>query len=87
MPGHGWIDRDELMLHCAFQCLVDCVEKENLLSHEWVSDADQHVKKEIQELYDWWKANPDTEVINKTNYEKANKQFHRLVDIRGYLWT
>lgn len=29
LPGVEWIDRDELMLHLAFECLVQFVEKEN----------------------------------------------------------
>ena len=52
-----WCDMDEVLLHACFQVLVDFVEKE--LSQDiidWDYD-DQHreIRKEMQELYDWWK--------------------------------
>lgn len=55
--GKGWRDRDEILLHAAFQILVDFVEKEEPgriinWSHD---ETHRHVWKEVRELYRWWK--------------------------------
>ncbi len=52
-----WYDRDVLLLHAAFQILVDFVEKEEL---ERITDFEhdeeqRRVWAEIQSLYRWWK--------------------------------
>jgi len=52
----GWRDRDSIMLHAAFQILVDFVELEKPSEIvDWNSD-DSHKRawKEICDLYDWW---------------------------------
>ncbi len=52
----GWRDRDSIMLHAAFQILVDFVELEKPGEIvDWNSD-DSHKRawKEICDLYDWW---------------------------------
>lgn len=52
----GWHDKDEVMLHAAFQLLVDFVEQEQPGKHiDWSHDND-HVQawKEIRALYRWW---------------------------------
>ena len=54
----GWHDKDEVMLHAAFQLLVDFVEQEHPDKHiDWAHD-DVHRKawKEIRDLYRWWTA-------------------------------
>jgi len=53
----GWHDKDEILLHAAFQLLVDFVEKEDPgRIVNWNSDeSHKHVWKEIRELYKWWK--------------------------------
>lgn len=109
LPGHGWIDRDELMLHCMFQCLTDFVEKEerpnpcaNFEAYKqlWGDDEERirhHISEEfllekrkidleILALYNWWKNDYPKLNLNDT-YEEINKMCHRLIEIRGYLWT
>jgi hypothetical protein len=112
LPGHGWVDRDELMLHCAFQCLVDFVEKEErpnpcqdfeTYKRQWGDDDERSnfslsddyllekrkVDLEILALYNWWKVDylEIRDTLRNDTYEEINKMFHRLVEIRGYLWT
>ena len=52
----GWCDKDHVMLHAAFQLLVDFVEKERPDQIvDWDSDPQhKHVWKEIRYLYKWW---------------------------------
>jgi len=130
----GWRDKDHVMLHAAFQLLVDFVEKERPDQIvDWNSDPQhKHAWKEIRSLYKWWtekrpsrksplddknlqkppmrwkkisgsdcrqlvdwdkKKYPDYEKAFKKHWrlekrweEEDQKNFHRLVDIRGYLW-
>jgi hypothetical protein len=136
----GYHDRVEVLLHAAFQVLVDFMEKEEpdkLIN--WESDAGHSkVWKEMKELYVWYtKRRPNRKdpldnpklkcpslktkkITNKKKpghdlyflldynhkkykaYDKAIKEFqrlevqwreedqknlHRLIDVRGYLWT
>jgi len=112
LEGHGWVDRDELMLHCAFQCLVDFVEKEerpnpceNFETYKQLWGTDEvRVNSSISDdfllsrrqrdlemlaLYNWWKVDYPklTDTLRNDTYEEINKMFHRLIEIRGYLWT
>ena len=52
----GWCDKDDLMLHAAFQILVDYVEKENPGEKvDWkLSQEHKHAWREIRSLYKWW---------------------------------
>ena len=52
----GWHDRDEVMLHAAFQLLADFVEQEFPDRHiDWSYDAvHRRAWKEIRDLYQWW---------------------------------
>jgi len=50
----GWCDKDELLLHAAFQILVDFVEQEK--PNKWGIQKDhQKTWREICALYKWWK--------------------------------
>lgn len=53
----GWCDRDEILLHAAFQILVDFVEQERPAEIvDWSHDAThRRAWKEIMGLYRWWK--------------------------------
>ncbi len=90
-----WCDKDIVMLHACFQLLTDFVEKEDIndLQTNWnQDDLHKHVKKEIDELYSWWKirvTNDSVEPItlNKVQYEEDNEMLIRLIKIRGFLWT
>jgi len=52
-----WHDTDEVLLHAAFQLLVDFVEKERPDKvTDWSSDeVHRQAWKEIKRLYRWWK--------------------------------
>ena len=41
--------------------------------------------KTIHELYAWWKGRKNDN--DHDDYEQDNAMLHRLVDIRGHLWT
>jgi len=94
--GKGWRDRDEILLHACFQCLVDCVEEEKLLEGhlDWDYSAEQRaVHTELTELYGWWKArtaspdNDETAVNPLHAHEADTAMLLRLVKLRGRLWT
>ena len=52
----GWHDKDEVMLHAAFQLLVDFVEQEQPDKYiAWDHDTNhRQAWKEIRSLYRWW---------------------------------
>ena len=131
----GWHDKDEVLLHAAFQILTDFIEQETPEEIvDWNSD-ELHKKawKEIKSLYKWWKeirpsrtspldeknliAPPlkfkkipvsdlsemvepdkkkyaeyyralekDRKLETKWN-EEDQRNLHRLIEIRGFLWT
>lgn len=128
----GWCDKDYVLLHAAFQILVDFVEQEKPDKIvDWSWDA-PHRKawREISDLYTWWKK---IRPKRKSKYAKAKlppkkwvkvapnalqwvsldpvadrkfaaiakkqireeekwdqedqRQLHRLVAVRRFLWT
>jgi hypothetical protein len=86
----GWCDKDEILLHACFQCLVDFIEKEPLHSTDWNSDnAHKFARKEMNTLYKWWKKR--SKKISNPNhikeYSKDNEYLKRLITIRKFLWT
>lgn len=131
----GWHDKDEILLHAAFQILTDFIKQETLAAIvDWNAD-ELHKKawKEIKSLYKWWKeirpsrTSPldDKNLIapplkfkkipgshlsemvepDKKKYaeyyqtlekhrkletkwnEEDQRNLHRLIEIRGFLWT
>lgn len=52
----GWHDKDKIMLHAAFQLLVDFVEEESPAKLiDWNHDAaHRRAWTEIRDLYRWW---------------------------------
>jgi hypothetical protein len=133
--GKGWHDKDEVLLHAAFQLLTDFVEQEHPEKIvDW--DADELHKSawgEIKSLYKWWKktrpkrrsplddkklnrppfklkkipgsdmrelVTPDKKkyaeyyqaleehtLLEKEWCEEDQRNLHRLIEIRGFLWT
>ena len=53
----GYHDKDQVLLHAAFQLLVDFVEKEEPdQTIDWnAEERHKHAWSEISYLYDWWK--------------------------------
>ena len=131
----GWFDKDEVLLHAAFQILIDFVEQEKPDKIvDWNTDK-LHRKawKEIKSLHSWWRkersaqksplddkkikhpplkfekvagsdlrrmVGPDKKKY--ANYyhalgkhwklerkwdEEDQRNLHRLIDIRKFLWT
>jgi hypothetical protein len=91
-----WSDKDQVMLHACFQLLCDCIEKEKLLdSTDWEHNQTfRNAKKEIEELYAWWKIRAKVQQNNKLDpvwtegqYDKDSDMLIRLIRIRKFLWT
>ncbi|MGB4780936.1 hypothetical protein [Candidatus Methylomirabilis sp.] len=80
----GWHDKDEVMLHAAFQLLVDFVEQEQPDKHiDWSHDND-HVQawKELRALCRWWtKTRPSRR--NPLDNKKIAKPPLRFENIAG----
>ncbi|MDP1712195.1 MAG: hypothetical protein Q8K86_07040 [Candidatus Nanopelagicaceae bacterium] len=52
----GFHDRDEVLLHAAFQVLADFMEKEKPGEFDWsASSKSRYAWKELTYLYKWWK--------------------------------
>jgi len=126
-----WYDRDTILLHAAFQILVDFVEQEKPDEVcDWQHDElHRNAWNEISQLYKWWKEerpnrhNPLDDVVEppeeeynisdegymifperdkypdyyaaldkcseleKEWCEEDQKNLHRLIEIRLFLWT
>lgn len=84
----GWTEYDELMIHAAFQCLVDFMGKDNPDVIDWNYDKG-HKKAlvEMQKLYNWWtKERPEREKdidlsMSEKSDEEDQKNFHRLLEL------
>ena len=53
----GWYDKDEVLLHAAFQLLIDFIEQEKPDKIvDWnVDELHRKAWKEVKSLYNWWK--------------------------------
>ena len=130
----GWHDKDEILLHAAFQLLVDFIEKEHPERIDWnAQKKHKQAWREIKSLYRWWKierparkspldnkrllkpalklkklpgsefsqlVQPDRKKyaayyramkkdgrLEKQWYEEDQRNLHRLIEVRGFLWT
>lgn len=130
----GWCDRDQVLLHAAFQILVDFIEKEDPERIDWNSNGlHRRGWREIKSLHRWWKETrpnrksplddeklpspptrwkkvPDSDFIEWVNPDKKKyakyyealdrhnkleqkwlkedqRNLHRLIEIRSFLWT
>jgi hypothetical protein len=90
-----WSDRDEVLLHGAFQVLKDFVEKEDPFE---LFDASWHKSEwlEIRNLYTWWTIirparedyNIHTSLDTRDKYDKEDEEMLvKLVKLRSFLWT
>lgn len=132
----GWCDKDMVLLHAAFQILVDFMElekPEEVIDWSWNQDH-RTAWKEIKALYSWWKykrpkrADPldksglkhapisfedvqdgaltkrlvfgrkedypefyaalkESDRLEKKWEKEDQKNLHRLIEIRRFLWT
>jgi len=87
----GWHDRDNLMLHAAFQTLVDFLEKEKPDEIvDWVGTGPEAnaARTEMGDLYIWWKGrDPEACWDDDSQYEEDQTMLKRLVEIRGFMWS
>jgi len=131
----GWCDKDEILLHAAFQLLIDFIEQEKPDKIvDWnANELHRKAWKEIKLLYNWWKKErparksplddnrlkhppfklekiPGSDLSkmiepDKKKYgsyyralqkhwkleekweEEDQRNLHRLIDIRKFLWT
>ncbi len=131
---NGWYDKDEILLHAAFQLLVDFIETERPGRIDWNAEKmHRQAWLEIKSLYKWWKQKrpvrhspldskkllkpplklkkiPGSELsqlvqpdrkkyaayyramkkdarLEKQWYEEDQRNLHRLIEIRSFLWT
>lgn len=91
-----WCDKDIVLLHACFQLLTDFVEKEEPeVPTDWQFDeAHKNAKREIDELYAWWKDRVSKAEAGKlgplwdeSQYKNDNDMLMRLINVRRYLWT
>jgi hypothetical protein len=126
-----WYDRDTVLLHSAFQVLVDFIEQERPNEIvDWQHDElHRNAWSEISKLYKWWKeerpnrhdpldgvASPPAEeywiseegrlvfpdrgkypeyyaAMDKSSeleskwHEEDQRNLHRLIEVRPFLWT
>lgn len=131
----GWHDQDAILLHAAFQVLMDFVERERPEAvTDWNATKDhKQAWNEIRSLYTWWKEKrparrsplddkklvrprlrlrriPDSESsemvrpspekyaayyralkahsrLEEKWFAEDQRNLHRLIEIRGFLWT
>lgn len=130
----GWHDKDEILLHAAFQLLVDFIEQEHPERIGWNANRmHRDAWREIKSLYKWWKktrparrspldskkllkptlrfkkipgsessqlVEPDRKKyaaynqamkkdtrLEKQWYEEDQRNLHRLIEVRSFLWT
>jgi hypothetical protein len=126
-----WYDRDEILLHAAFQILVDFMEQERPGEIiDWEHDPlHSNAWRELTQLYRWWKEErpyrrdplddvphpPEEEYVfaedhrlifpDREKYpeyyeamrkstdlevewlEEDQRQLHRLIEVRPFMWT
>ena len=86
-----WCGKGHLMLVASFQLLVDFVEREDpQYGIEWYATEDlQLAWIEIQELYRWWTQgwSESGGPSSGADLDVEDAMFHRLINVRRYLWT
>ena len=88
-----WCDRDHVLLHVAFQCLVDFIDLEKpwefTATTEQIAGAYEghrtHDWEKIKQLYYWWQVRKNRHDEDAEGDDDA--MLHRLIDVRGYFWT
>ena len=94
LPFYTWCDRCTLLPHTMFQILADFIEQECSPGHiDWESSGHEievdgvikNVRKEMQDLYDWWKKcnqnDADFDIVDYTLREKYESNFKRINEI------
>lgn len=99
LKSNVFYESDTRLLHSAFQCLVDWVEKSR--GFEWWSPGgiQEHetAYKELERLYFWWKeVRPKSQKLLDEHFtceledilwQEEQQNLKSLVELRGHLWT
>jgi len=93
-----WHDRDYLLLYAAFQILEDFVQKEQPWEFAgdvyatYVTDCGEKFAcdraaewQTIRDLLAWWRSRKNDD--EHDDYYEDTAMLHKLIDIRGNLWT
>ena len=91
-----WCDRDHLLLYAAFQILEDFLAQEEGHFHQDVytlyldcgeGEARRRAAEwqELRVLYSWWRQRKNDHQFD--DYETDTKMLHKLIALRGLLWT
>lgn len=84
-----WEEIDTMMLYACFNLLERFVQEEMHLTDWEVSDVQQRVKQEIDDLSVWWNqrklAHQDLE--EEEQQQEDTEMLLRLIQIRTYLWS
>lgn len=84
-----WCEKDMIMFYVCFQLLEDYVNEEmDNVNWDHPDCNLSKIKEKIMELYNWYQ---ERKVIEVFNFDKQNEiddeYFHKLIEIRGYLWS
>lgn len=85
-----WHDQDQIMLHAAFQCLTNYIEKEKpgeVIDWRGTGAEAYDAWQEMSRLYCWWKTRDHDAWWTDEDDTMDDVMLERLVAIRGYLWT
>lgn len=83
----AWYDKDYLMEVVIAKLLIDFFEQEKPDEQYWNRNNDC---QELTQLYRYFKAvgtNCPFELSDPDDYKVFNDNLHRVVELRGYLWT
>lgn len=83
-----WHDRDLILLHAAFQILVDFIEQEK--PSEWFDIENSWWEDDWNELfalYTWWKECGKDNCDEDEQRAENTAKLIRLIELRGHLWT
>lgn len=90
LEGWDWCDRDRVLLHAAFQILVDFVDKERPFEVTDYEHDEYHRKigYEIQDLYFWWTVVRPARVdpLDAIDCEKLSPMFTPDPDSGGFIF-
>jgi hypothetical protein len=81
----GYHDATEILIHSMFQVLCDFIEKEKpdeIVA--WDSDEEhKHARKEMQELYDWWKERQNRDKLDPIHQPDIKSPSMKFTPVEG----
>jgi hypothetical protein len=89
IPRWGWCDKDMILFHACFQCLVDFVEKEKpetLVDWEGTGPEALAAWEEMLACYGWYKHVRKDPWVNDS-YDIDQDWLERLIKVRAFMWS